>query len=598
MAEKKLSLDLEVNKGGAEKSVKSIKTELREAKAEAIEMARKFGELSPEATKAAKKLAGLRDEMQDLNGVVQGLNPDKFARMATLTNGLVRGFQAAQGAMVIFGKAGEDIEKSIQKLQGVMALADGIQGVLDARKQFVGLAQQVAGPAVAAFKKLGTAMRAAVAATGIGLLIAGISALIAYWDDIAVALGGVNKETKKNLDTNEKQVVAADALLEAHKASHETQKLAGKTEKEILQDEIKLTEELITQQQVKLEGLKTSIKEQVIAREQLFAKWGGKYLKAFGMSTAAEIKTEGDKSLAEQEKVLAALVESVAKSKNQITAIDKTANDKATEDRKKAKADSESRQKKEAEDAKKAEQDKYDRYKREHEAQIAFEEEEEKIREERLEYNRKGKAQFDQEVYDEIVRQQEIDKKKADDKSAKDLKDLEAEKKHQEAMSSLKAQALTASFDLLFALNQQGEDATEEQRKKSFERNKALAVAETIITTYQAAALAYKNGLVSGDVTQTASILGAAVAIAQGLAKLAVIKKQTYKATSTPTTSEGGGGTVPAVQATGTGFTTIAQPNRVNAIPTPKPIKVIVVQKDLDKAQQISGAIKAKAVVK
>lgn len=209
MAEKKISLDLEINKGSSDKTVKSIKTELREAKEEAIALARKFGELSPQAIQAASKLAALKDEMGDLNQAVQGLNPDKFQRMATLTNGVVRGFQAAQGAMVLFGKSGEDVEKAILKLQAVMALADGIQGVIEARKQFVALGKQIIGPVIAAFKTMGTAMRSAMAATGIGALIAGLGLLLVYWDDIKEALSGVSKEqkqlnelAKQNLDIN------------------------------------------------------------------------------------------------------------------------------------------------------------------------------------------------------------------------------------------------------------------------------------------------------------------------------------------------------------------------------------------------------------
>jgi hypothetical protein len=184
MADKKVSLEVEITaKGGVgatEKSVKSIKTELREAREEAMQMSRQFGELSPEATKAAAKLAGLRDEMEDLNKKVQGLNPDKFARLAGLTNGVVRGFQAAQGAAVLFGKTGENIEKSIAKLQATMALADGIQGVLDAKKQFVDLGNQIKGNVVKAFSTL----KGAIIATGIGALVVVLGLVIANFDKV------------------------------------------------------------------------------------------------------------------------------------------------------------------------------------------------------------------------------------------------------------------------------------------------------------------------------------------------------------------------------------------------------------------------------
>ena len=201
MAEKKITLDLEIKKGNAEKTAKSIKQELREAKEEAFALSRKFGELSPEAVAATKKLAGLRDEMEDLNKAVQGLNPDKFARLSTLTNGVVRGFQAAQGAAVLFGKTGEDIEKSIAKLQATMALADGVQGVMDARKQFSSFFQEV----VTGYKKMivavngfSTASKIALAATGIGLIVVALASIVAYWEEITVAIQGANSEQAKS----------------------------------------------------------------------------------------------------------------------------------------------------------------------------------------------------------------------------------------------------------------------------------------------------------------------------------------------------------------------------------------------------------------
>ena len=154
---------------------------------------------------------------------------------------------------------------------------------------------------------------------------------------------------------------------------------------------------------------------------------------------------------------------------------------------------------------------------------------------------------------------------------------------------------------MLRALNQESENATESAQKKAFERNKAMAIAETVITTYQAAALAYKNGLQTGDVTQTTSILGAAVAVAQGLAKLVIIKKQTFKGSGGTSPSGGGGGGTGGggIQAPQTGFTQIRQPQNPNQ-PQQKqpPVKVFVVQKDIQEATIAADRITAKAVVK
>lgn len=681
MAEKKISLDLEINKGSSDKTVKSIKTELREAKEEAIALARKFGELSPQAIQAASKLAALKDEMGDLNQAVQGLNPDKFQRMATLTNGVVRGFQAAQGAMVLFGKSGEDVEKAILKLQGVMALADGIQGVIEARKQFVALGKQIIGPVIAAFKTMGTAMRSAMAATGIGALIAGLGLLLVYWDDIKEALSGVSKEqkqlnelAKQNLDINIEAAKNAASernnLERLYKVSTDLNKSAKERNTAVkeLQATYPLTFSNFTDEEIALgkakkgyDKLNESIlasalvkaraglldkkaqefaeaeitdldllgkKKEVLARQQADRNSSSRrkeFDKEMDVNIAqgkADIKVFEDGMAAKkavfEKNNLALLVTKdiesaklVGKEKEEVERI-KAVNAKAISDEKAAaaKAISDAKKTQEQIDADKNEinderlrilikrrdkeletEKKLAKMLKEVQEEINKSDKEVKLRQ------AKDIDEFNQTaikgVEDRNNKVNELNKKHKEDQLAK-------QKAYEESLESLKYQAVTAGFELLRALNQEGDNATEAAQKKAFERNKAMAIAETVITTYQAAALAYKNGLQTGDVTQTTSILGAAVAVAQGLAKLVIIKKQTFKGTSSTNTSGGGGGTSGGgIQAPQTGFTQIRQPQNPNQ-PQQKqpPVKVFVVQKDIQEATTAADRITAKVVVK
>ena len=112
-------------------SVKSIKTELKEAKADAIAMARAFGENSKEANLAAQKVANLKDEIEDLGLKIKAVNPDKFQRIATLVQGVASGFAAATGAMTLFGSESEELNKTMIKLQSVIAISEGVQGFTD-----------------------------------------------------------------------------------------------------------------------------------------------------------------------------------------------------------------------------------------------------------------------------------------------------------------------------------------------------------------------------------------------------------------------------------------------------------------------------------
>jgi len=582
MAEKKISLDLEINKGGSDKTVKSIKTELREAKEEAIALARKFGELSPEATKAAAKLASLKDEMGDLNQAVNGLNPDKFQRIATLTNGVVRGFQAASGAAVLFGKTGEDIEKTIAKLQATMALADGIQGVMDARKQFVALGNQIKGSVVKAFSTL----KGAIIGTGIGALVVALGLLISNFDKV--------KQYVLNLFPG------------LAKLGGFVTDLIGK-----FTDFIGVTTEAGR-------ALSDSIKSQETALEKLNG-WLDRNLDKYDKFTAAKFKADQDykaKKL-ELDKQLNNGInqlqydQALTELKDQKT----RAINRADQDRQIAKDELNAKIKA---DADKIKQDrKTAAEKLEADRQVRLKEQLEqidslvKVAEKKADIGVKEAERqlaLNQTLKDiNTLNNQQIieDTKKRNDGIEKVNKEHyvrseEEEKKYQDNLKALKMSAVMATFDLLYAINQQGNDATEAQQKKAFERNKALAVAETVITTYQSAALAYKNGLQTGDVTQTTSILGAAVAVAQGLAKLIVIKKQTFNGSgSSGTASSGGGGGGIGIQAPQTGFTQIRTPQNPNQ-PQQKtpPIKVFVVQKDIQAATTAADKIQAKAVVK
>jgi hypothetical protein len=176
-------------------SFKSIKTQIREATQEAARLSQQFGEFSPEAAAAAQKVAGLKDQMDDLNEKIQALHPDKFNRINTIAKGVANGFQAAQGAMALFGAESEDVQKALLKVQGAMALAQGLEGLDAAGKQLKTLGMR----GIEAFKGMTTASKVFLA-TGLGLLLAGLGAVAAYWDEIAVSLGFAKSEMEKMND--------------------------------------------------------------------------------------------------------------------------------------------------------------------------------------------------------------------------------------------------------------------------------------------------------------------------------------------------------------------------------------------------------------
>jgi len=241
-------------------SVKSIREEIKQAKQEAVQFARDFGEFSPQAQEAAKRVAQLTDEMEDLNNRVAGLNPDKFAAVGKVISGVANGIQAAQGALALFGAESEDVQKTLAKVQGAMAFAQGIDGIMQVKETFVSMGQG----ALDAFKKI----RTGLLATGIGAFIVLLGTIVAYWDDIKEAVGGVSSEQKKLNKATEENLKAQEEKLTAIDGQENVLKLQGKSELDILKMKKLQSDQAIKQAEIAVENAEITKNAQVAAAKR------------------------------------------------------------------------------------------------------------------------------------------------------------------------------------------------------------------------------------------------------------------------------------------------------------------------------------------
>ena len=162
-------------------SIGNVRKQLKEATQELIAMQQQFGKTSNEAINAAKKVAELKDQIQEANETAALFDPgNKFAAFTGVLQGVAQGFTAVQGAMGLFGVESKEVEQQLLKVQSAMALSQGLSGVLDAGKHFTGLAAKIKGPVVAAF----TSLRGAIIATGFGALAVAVGLLIANFDKV------------------------------------------------------------------------------------------------------------------------------------------------------------------------------------------------------------------------------------------------------------------------------------------------------------------------------------------------------------------------------------------------------------------------------
>lgn len=190
---------------------KTLKAELKQIKNElnALELAGQGG--SEQFRRLQLRAGELTDQIGDTNAQVAILASDtaKFDALISGVTGLVGGFTAAQGAIALFGVENEELEETLVKVNGAMAVLQGLQAMADTLNKdsafnviFLSGARKADAAATAAqTAAIGTqtvATRVATVATkgfslalkaiGIGLIITAIAYLIEYWDDLTSAL--------------------------------------------------------------------------------------------------------------------------------------------------------------------------------------------------------------------------------------------------------------------------------------------------------------------------------------------------------------------------------------------------------------------------
>jgi len=250
------------------------------------DIALKAGRESPVGQEAIRRAAQLKDQLGDLRNEVTRLSKDGQALQGALALGetVTAGYGAFQGVIALVGDENEKLLETIAKLQAAQSILTGIERVrlslekesvlmLQARvlwTKAVTLAQGGLTKALGLSTAAARGFAAALAATGIGAIIAGIALLVANFDKLTDAIGLTNKAQREAdeqfLKNSEKRKVAIQeqialeverldlAIREARLrgvAEDEISKmLLNRTElqKRAIREEMKAVEQLIAQQ--------------------------------------------------------------------------------------------------------------------------------------------------------------------------------------------------------------------------------------------------------------------------------------------------------------------------------------------------------------
>jgi hypothetical protein len=273
--------------------------------------------------------------------------------------GATSAFAGIQGAMALTGGQSEELEAAILKVQGAMALAEGVRGIREGSVAFQALGTSA--------KTALAGIRTGIAATGIGLLVIALGAIVAYWDDIKEAVNGVSSEQETLNQQSQTNLNIEQEKLDVIGGQDNILKLQGKSEKEILKIKLAQTDQVIKASEIQIEQSIATAKAQTEAakRNQEILAGVLKFLslpltmilktvdavgaalgKDFGLEDKVfkglasfvfdpkETQAEGDKVVAEQRKALDKLKNDRAGLQLSINNIDKQASKEAADRRK------------------------------------------------------------------------------------------------------------------------------------------------------------------------------------------------------------------------------------------------------------------------
>lgn len=620
MATTNVGFSVSVESQDASKSIKELRQEIEKTTKAVEDLGAQYGENSKEVEAAQKRLANL----QDLTNQKQEENTQRLDNAAKTVTALSAAYGGVQGALELTGLAGEDTIKQLAKIQSALAIGDAVQNLAEFRGAITSTFSELRSGAVKAFQ----AIKAGIGATGIGALLLALGGIVAYWDEIKAAVGGVSEEQKKLLEDTQADAKAQQDKLSTIDSQDNILKLQGKSEKEILDLKIKqtgqviaATEKQVAQQKIVLQAQLAAEKRNkeilkgiltfVTAPLQLVIDGVNKVAQVFGKGfdfnvaeklsglvfDPKETEKKGQEEIAALDKTLADLKNKQAGYQLSVQSLNKQTSDAAKANADKLAEEEAARLDKQLADEKKLTEDllaEYDKRKKLASSAKTLSQKEiaaldaaqakedkdkqDKINNERIDGQMKVVATTTNFTLQGIQKQQEATKNSAENISAVNKWLASEDKKRLDE----KVADTQMALDALSAIVDQNSVA-----------GKAIAVAQAIINTYQGATKALGQGGALGFVTAGAVIAAGIM----NVKKIVSTKIPSAKGTG----SVEGGASAPSLNASAPiappqpqAQTTTLSSQTINAIGN-QAVRAYVVENDVTSNQQRIAAIQQRA---
>lgn len=217
----------------AGRGIKELRAEIKQYQAQVLSAE----EGTKEWEEAMMKLSQAQFEMRDMNEKSRYAVADlgeQLSNISGIASGLVSGFSAVQGVMVLCGVETKDFEKTMLKLQSAMAIVQGLQGLEGLQDRVTGLMQSI---------KL--ASKAMGKGGWIGIIIAVVAAISALTVHLVkknkeikngtAALREYNKAANENVGAAAEQIVKIQLLDKISRDAAVADEIRNRAAKELLE---------------------------------------------------------------------------------------------------------------------------------------------------------------------------------------------------------------------------------------------------------------------------------------------------------------------------------------------------------------------------
>ena len=224
MATREEVVKLTIESAEAAKSVKEVRESLKAIRDQMMAV----GDDSKEFHQLAAAAAELKDRVNDANEAMAAMHPDGFQSVTNFASKAAGAVQGVTGAMALFGGESEAVQQTMMKLQAAMALTQGLEAVKDLGKAWTAVNAIIRANPVAAI------------VTAVVALGAAVKEVVDYFNPLNTEARRLQAITERTTKETELRVGYLDNEIKLAQARGATEEEIYNMNKEQVQEKIKL----------------------------------------------------------------------------------------------------------------------------------------------------------------------------------------------------------------------------------------------------------------------------------------------------------------------------------------------------------------------